>query len=258
MILKKLKNLNFNIFILILSILMSFSCFKRISAPDISIKKEIKQLFIKKNSIKIFAAQSYMKTNQQGKKVEFDALILLKQPDKLRVEILDPFFNMQALMVINENKITFLDMQHQKVFIGTTSQDLLERLLPFNLKPETIVSLFLGTVPTNPSSSYSFLKTSSNNHWIFEHSNGSIFKIDPISLQVIEILKEDLSGKKVKVEYEKFSNNSGYDFASKIKAINTKGKESLEIDYRGVHFNPKVKDESFTIKVPDNFSIEYL
>lgn len=82
----------------------------------------------------------------QGR-VRVRQVLLVQQPGNLRLETLSPFDSTLALVVTNEDELTYYDLANELVYTGRPNAENLSKLIPLWLEPQDIVDVVLGGVP---------------------------------------------------------------------------------------------------------------
>lgn len=73
--------------------------------------------------------------------------LLVNRPGNFRLETLSPMDSTLAVVVTNDEELTFYDLTDEKAYTGAPTAQNLARLIPLWLSPSQIVSVVLGSVP---------------------------------------------------------------------------------------------------------------
>lgn len=75
--------------------------------------------------------------------------LLVRRPGNFRLETLSPMDSTLAVVVTNDEALTFYDLADEKAYVGEPTAQNLARLIPLWLSPSQIVQVMLGSVPFN-------------------------------------------------------------------------------------------------------------
>lgn len=80
-------------------------------------------------------------------RVRVRQLVVVQEPGDLRLETMSPFDATLALVVTNEDDLTYYDLGNDLVYVGAPTAENLAKLIPLWLEPADIVDVVLGGVP---------------------------------------------------------------------------------------------------------------
>lgn len=80
-------------------------------------------------------------------RVRVRQLVVVREPGDLRLETMSPFDATLALVVTNEDDLTYYDLGNDLVYVGRPNAENLAKLIPLWLEPADIVDVVLGGVP---------------------------------------------------------------------------------------------------------------
>lgn len=73
--------------------------------------------------------------------------LLVRRPGNFRLETLSPMDSTLAVVVTNDEELTYYDLAGERAYTGAPTASNLARLIPLWLSPEQIVRVVLGSVP---------------------------------------------------------------------------------------------------------------
>lgn len=80
-------------------------------------------------------------------RVRVRQVLVVSEPHFLRLETMSPFDTTLALVVANDDELTFYDLGEDQVYVGRPTAANLSKLIPLWLAPSDIVDVVLGGVP---------------------------------------------------------------------------------------------------------------
>lgn len=97
----------------------------------------------------LYSARAHAVMEYFGKdgRVRVRQALLVRRPGDFRLETLSPMDSTLAVVVTNDEALTFYDLSDEKAYTGAPTAQNLARLIPLWLSPAQIVRVVLGSVP---------------------------------------------------------------------------------------------------------------
>ncbi|MCF6270752.1 MAG: DUF4292 domain-containing protein [Melioribacteraceae bacterium] len=194
-----------------------------------------------------------VKSEKFSGKTSFE--IFIKKPDSIKISIYGPFGIDVAHGLFSGESFIFYDVLRNRVFTGSKSKDVLQKLFKIDLSFEDLLDSFTGAVnlttklrsePTD----YEVLEDIYNLTYIDRAINKkSIYRITKDELKITEYLVSTLSGKELlSGEYSKFKDYEDVPIPSALLIRNREKGESINIEYKKIIVNKEIK--SLSIYLP--------
>jgi len=174
----------------------------------------------------------------KGRELAGRALIMLKRPDQLRVEVFGPANQTVALVVYNGGELSFLSFQENKLY----------KDYPFPMDVSKLPNYLLGLPVSGgqgPEGSGLYKKPdfypdsciyiNSENEQISVTNEGTIS----------DIMRQGDGNRQIQVTISSYKDINGFLFPFAISIDN--GLANLSIKYRDVELNPDISDDSFSL-----------
>ena len=253
-----------NLLIFIFSVLIIFGCSaeKEITTKEkiIPANRLLRKMEGNRRKIKTFQGTGTMRVKSEKFTGKTSFEIFIKKPDSIKISIYGPFGIDVAHGIFSGGSFIFYDVLRNRVFSGTESKDVLQKLFKIDLTFEDLLDSFTGAVNLTPKlrsepADYEILDDIYNLTYIDKASSKkSIYRVTKEDLKITEYLVSTLGGKELlSGEYSKFMDYEDVPIPSQLLIRNKGQRQSISIEYKKIKVNEDIK--SLSIHLPTDVEI---
>lgn len=253
-----------NLLILIFSVFVIVGCSaeKEIITTEkiIPANRLLRKMEGNRRKIKTFQGTGTMRVKSEKFSGKTSFEIFIKKPDSIKISIYGPFGIDIAHGIFSDGSFLFYDVLRNRVFSGSESKDVLQKLFKIDLSFEDLLDSFTGAVnltsklrsePTD----YEILEDIYNLTYIDKATNKkSIYRVTKEDLKITEYLVSTLNGKELlSGEYSKFTDYEDVPIPSVLLIRNKDKRQSINIEYKKIRVNKEIK--SLSIQLPTDVEL---
>ncbi|OGL41273.1 MAG: hypothetical protein A3C43_11235 [Candidatus Schekmanbacteria bacterium RIFCSPHIGHO2_02_FULL_38_11] len=199
-----------------------------------------------------------------GKKENsFNAVIALKNPDLLRIEILNPFGQVITFITSDGQNIHQTDLKNSRIILTPVSISSSEKFLGIPLMPQELLKIITGTISFNKSNQRTIQLDKDNNLYVLTEGPDSDnltrkYWIDSKNFNLLRIKVSDSNGNIVyEVNYSEYQNIDNCPLPEKIICGFFLKNISIEINFKDISLNTEMPFDLFSNQNPSGFKIIY-
>lgn len=130
---------------LILSVLLS--CSSQPVRTTLPLQQKLVKLREQAEQKRLLAGDGQIRWKDQKDNVRAGGLLFIKYPDRLRLEVQDPFGGTQAVLIMNGPDFFWYDARNERAWRGKVKDKRVQRFLTFPFISEDFVQAMLGQLP---------------------------------------------------------------------------------------------------------------
>lgn len=184
-------------------------------------------------------AELYVK----GQSRAAEQVILIKRPDRLRLDTLNPAGETYLQIVLVGDHLQILWPQQGDRLTGDAARSFLSDRLHLALPPRVALPLLLGIPPLEESAAYVALEQQAGFWLIGKHSS---LAVDPQTHLIRSFEQRDQAGRLLySIKYGDYQIVDGIAFPHQIQIFMVKPRAKLEIRYEQIQLNHKIPERVF-------------
>lgn len=196
--------------------------------------------------------------DEDGARAIVRYVILFKRPDELRIEAL-PATGAYTLSILAANSagVVMIDPVNRRGYRSSDVAHALKNALRIPIPPQDLTSYLLGIVPESvltrgldarlSAEGVQLVAGDFEGYWLLEHGTNR--------LKRVELRRAPHARPVLSIEYGAYVRNGGWEYPEQL-LMEVPG-EALHatITFKSTDFNPPIRDESFRVAIPDDYSI---
>jgi outer membrane lipoprotein-sorting protein len=192
------------------------------------------------------------------------AAVMIKRPSFLRFEVLPIIGPPSFFLSVNGETLKVFIPDKKKFYITKTKADYLLPFVPFQLQPETLLSLLMGSYPKVQGNDFT-LKELSGDAFIRIDMVSGAYKIQSVFIepQTYHIMRVDAyndeGGLLYSARFEDYIEINNIPVPQRVKlSLDEINKSSITIRYSGIQLSTEKDTAQFDIPVPPGIVPNYL
>ena len=233
--------------LLTLLLCLAGGCAKRIRVPIEDLARvELPAPAIKKlagsKKISSIRALAEMELDYMGREKRFDIAMAAKSPDSIRLEFIDPLAGSVLTIVSTPRQLVYIDSSGVFFYGGDEASKIFRKTTGLPWSPEEVIRIFRGRLPSEVSLTSKYPKDKEGRFWIDDGVNALAWNDDQKLLNYLEMgnRKADTT-----IEYSDYKREKKIDYPSRIKIMHRRPKTRLNLHYKDVEFNVRLKPQVF-------------
>ena len=228
---------------------------------DISFLK--KSLEEKTDRLKSLKGIAKIKLKTDKKENSFNAVIVLKNPDFLRIEILGPFNQLIALISSDGKNIYQADLKNSRMIITPVSKSSSEKFFGIPLLPEEILEIITGSIKTNINNNIEVKFDKDNKIYVLTQTSVSDnlikkYLINMLNLDTLRIDASDKDGNSVyEADYSDYQETGNCSVPKKIVCNYHLKNILIDINFKDISLNTEAPLQLFSLENQKGFQIIY-
>ncbi len=252
------KIINLLIFLFSVLIISGCSAEKEVTSTEkkiIPANRLLRKMEGNRRNIKTFQGTGTIRVKSEKFSGKTSFEIFIKKPDSIKISIYGPFGIDIAHGLFSNKRFIFYDVLRNRVFTGSKSKDVLQKLFKIDLSFEDLLDSFTGAVNLTSKlrsepTKYEILEDMYNLTYRDKAANKkSIYRITKDDLKITEYVVSTLSGEELlSGEYSRFKDYDNVPIPSALLIRNKEKGQSINVEYKKIIINKKIK--SLSIHLP--------
>lgn len=204
-----------------------------------------------------------IKLKTDKKENSFNAVIVLKNPGLLRLEILSPFNQLIALISSDGKNIYQADLKNSRMIVTPVSKSSSERFLGIPLLPEEIFQIITGIIQANENNHIEARLDKENNLYVLTELSVSDnlikrYLINMLNLDTLRIDASDKNGNMVyEADYSDYQKTDNCSVPKKIICNYHLKNILIDINFKDISLNTETPFQLFSLENQKGFQIIY-
>jgi len=217
----------------------------------------------KSEKFKNLSGIARIKIKTEKKEISFNAVIALKNPDLLRIEILNPFKQVISFISSDGKNIYQTDLKNSRIIATPVSKASSEKFLGVPLLPQELLKIIAGTISFNKNNQRKIQYDKDNNLYVLTEASDfgnlvTTYWVDSNNFDTLKTEVSEMNGNTVyEAIYSDYKDIDNYPLPEKIICNFLLKNTAIEIILKDMSLNTEMSPDLFNLRNPSGFKIIY-